>query len=282
MQYLNVLSEAIQKSEDDKQRSLSVFELISELGIVRGNGHTPKNIIQFWDEKENIPEDVQECMDSWKKLGEIDFYYQNFSQKTALEYISTNLTDSHVKAFNNCYHPAMKSDYFRLCYIYCSGGMYVDCDEVYSGQCIDNYFEDSALKLNPLCYDLKTDTMIPYEEFIGRPIRKSCIYYFNNNPLIAGPRNPIIGYALNRATGILTTLNNDDLPEIQSTAGPGNITASVIFSYYHNKNLNVFRVLMDWERISNNVWSLSYRNDKRNWRLSNRVRFDSIKVQGNE
>jgi hypothetical protein len=82
----------------------------------------------------------------------------------------------------------MKSDYFRLCFIYLNGGMYVDSDEFYTGKCIDDYFENSNLKTHPLCYDTKTDLMISFEKFIGQPFNKSRIYYFNNNPLISGKK----------------------------------------------------------------------------------------------
>jgi hypothetical protein len=274
MQYFTPSLEAINKSEDDEQRSKLVFDLLNKFENSKGIDKTPKTIIQFWDKMDGIPSDVQECMDSWKKLEDSGFHYQVFCQKSAQAYIAANLSKTHVMAFKNCYHPAMKSDYFRLCYIYCSGGMYVDSDEVYSGQCIDAYFEDSKLKLHPLCYDTESDKMVSIEGFLRLPFKQSWIYYFNNNPLISGENNPIVKYALSRATNILTSLDNENLPEIQSTAGPGNLTASVVASCATNQCVNAFNILTDWENNSRNIWSLSYRNDARNWRLSNRLIFN--------
>ena len=66
-----------------------------------------------------------------KSLKEEGYTYILFNEKSAREYISSNLKKEHLLAFDNCYHPAMKSDYFRLCYINYSGGMYVDSDDVY-------------------------------------------------------------------------------------------------------------------------------------------------------
>lgn len=265
--------EAIQISEDDKLRSKVVFELLSTVENSKGADKTPKTIVQFWDNTDRVPPDVQKCMDSWKILKYSGFNYQVFCEKSAKEYISTNLSVNHLRAFLNCYHPAMKSDYFRLCFIYCSGGMYVDSDEVYTGKCIDSYFEDSKLKLHPLCYDIRSDSMVSFDLSIGQPFKKSRIYYFNNNPLISGKNHFIIEYALNRATKILNSIDTEDLPEIQSTAGPGNLTASIVAAYASNNNLKAFSILTDWEKKSRNIWSLSYRNDARNWRLSNRIMF---------
>lgn len=279
MFYLTLPSEAIEKSESDAQRSQIVFDLLNYSQNKQAIDKTPRTIIQFWDKKE-IPTDVLDCMDSWKFLKSLGFDYKVFSQESAQEYIATNLSEKHLKAFLNCYHPAMKSDYFRLCYIYCSGGMYVDSDEVYTGKSIEKYFEDSKLKLHPLCYDIDSDAMVSSEHFIGHSYKKSRLYYFNNNPLISGKNNPVVQYALERATNILNLIDFRSLPEIQSTAGPGNLTASVVALYVASQNKTTIEILTDWEIHSNNIWSLSYRNDARNWRLSNRKMFDEAVIQG--
>lgn len=279
MLYLTLPSEAIEKSESDAQRSQIVFDLLNYSQNKQAIDKTPRTIIQFWDKKE-IPTDVLDCMDSWKFLKSLGFDYKVFSQESAQEYIATNLSEKYLKAFLNCYHPAMKSDYFRLCYIYCSGGMYVDSDEVYTGKSIEKYFEDSKLKLHPLCYDIDSDAMVSSEHFIGHSYKKSRIYYFNNNPLISGKNNPVVQYALERATNILNLIDFRSLPEIQSTAGPGNLTASVVALYVASQNKTTIEILTDWEIHSNNIWSLSYRNDARNWRLSNRKMFDEAVIQG--
>jgi len=61
------------------------------------------------------------------------------------------------------------------------------------------------------------------------------------------------------------------LPEVQATTGPGNLTRSV-FEVVTNESRpeEVLLVVHDWEKNSTSKWPLSYRSDKRNWRLSNR------------
>ena len=96
------------------------------------------------------------------------------------------------------------------------------------------------------------------------------IYYVNNNPIIAPSGHPIIRIALNRATELL--LNCEGIPEIQSTTGPGNLSASLVMhsltSNWRIEGKDFLR-LSDWSAFSVSPWPLSYRNDQRNWRLWN-------------
>jgi hypothetical protein len=102
------------------------------------------------------------------------------------------------------------------------------------------------------------------------------IFYFNNDPLIAPPRHPVVVRALERATRLLTEEAAGNLPDIQSTTGPGNLTASLVeealISDPTESPLSL-RVAADWEEVATTIWPLSYRADRRNWRLSNRQRF---------
>jgi len=64
---------------------------------------------------------------------------------------------------------------------------------------------------------------------------------------------------------------SDDFPEIQSTTGPGNLTASVVAQTMicNGSDSGALMTMLDWERFATSVWPLSYRVDARNWRLSN-------------
>ena len=165
----------------------------------------------------------------------------------------------------------MRCDYFRLCFILLNGGFYVDADEIYSGRNFGDYFCDSRLKVQPLCYDTTTDTMVAPQPFLGeRRFAASWIFYINNNPLISPPNHPVIHIALTRASGLL--LANSGKAEIQSTTGPGNITASLVehaLTLRTRERIQRFPNPLDWDEISTSVWPLSYRNDDRNWRLAN-------------
>ncbi len=265
--------DAVEIAENDELRSDFVQRLVQDQSFSQPTAvpaaTIPKIIVQFWDAP-TIPVDVRECLESWRRLENMGFTRICFDRRNARNFISNTLSMRHVEAFNRCYHPAMQSDYFRLCYISSCGGCYIDADDAFNGTNFDHLFEDCRLKLQPLCYDCDTESMVEPATFtIPRNHSGNWIYYFNNNPIIAPSSNPIIEYALQRATHLLTSDSVDSFPEIQSTTGPGNLTASLAaFMATEPTSRNLF-ILSDWSIHARTVWSLSYREDARNWRLSN-------------
>jgi mannosyltransferase OCH1-like enzyme len=261
---------------DHRDRSDFVRELIQcpnepARGPAEHLAPPPKRIVQFWDDLGRLPEGVRECMESWRKLERSGFELQIFDESSAREFIRIQLGSRYEKAFDKCYHPSMKSDYFRYSYIFVEGGIYVDADDVYHGTTIDHLFTDGRLKLQPFCYDIAADQMVPPSVFVNPGANQlSWIFYFNTTPLIASRNHPIIERALLNATRSLEQESKDGLPEVQATTGPGNLTKSV-FEVVTNKCRpeEVLLVVQDWEKTSTSKWPLSYRSDKRNWRLSN-------------
>lgn len=227
----------------------------------------PRKIIQFWDSPDHIPNDVKSCMKSWDILQTSGYEYLLYNHDSAKEFIEYNLEEIHIEAFAKCTHPAMQSDYFRLCYISLKGGVYVDTDDVYLGNDINDLFMDNKLKIQPLCYDISTDSMIPPEIFTKENNHeKPWIFYFNNNPLIAPPHHTIIDKALERSTESLNKSNTSPL-DIQSITGPGNLTKT-IFSLSKEIDLSSqLTVMSNWKEIAETRWELEYRTDSRNWRL---------------
>lgn len=165
----------------------------------------------------------------------------------------------------------MQSDYFRLCYILLEGGCYIDADDVHNGPGIARLLDDGQLNIQPLCYDVETDRMVPPEIFTEPGAdAPTWIFYFNNNPLLAAPGHPIVEPALANATAAIEQATGGELLEIQSTTGPGNLTRSIFeLAPQSGATLSTLQVLRDWENVARSRWPLSYRNDGRNWRLSN-------------
>jgi hypothetical protein len=171
----------------------------------------------------------------------------------------------------------MKSDYFRYSYIFVEGGFYIDADDVYHGATINHLFLDGRLKLQPFCYDITTERMVSPALFTTADEGKlNWIFYFNTTPLIAVRNHPIVERALLNATISLEQDSTGGLPEVQATTGPGNLTRSV-FEVLAEKSCpeELFLVVPDWENASTSKWPLSYRSDKRNWRLSNQQPYHS-------
>lgn len=231
----------------------------------------PKRIVQFWDDLDQLPRDVKECMESWRVLERSGFELQVFDENASREFIRVHLGSRYEKAFDKCYHPSMKSDYFRYSYIFVKGGFYIDADDIYHEAAIDHLFTDGRLKLQPFCYDIATAQMVPPSDFVNPGADNlNWIFYFNTTPMIACAHHPIIERALQNATASLEQQSNGELPEVQATTGPGNLTRS-IFEVIAGKSCpeDALLVMHDWEKISTSKWPLSYRNDTRNWRLSN-------------
>jgi len=166
---------------------------------------TPKTIVQFWHDLGQLPRDVEDCVRSWTIWETSGFKHKLFDERTAGAFISHSLGARHKRAFERCYHPAMRADYFRLCYVLVEGGIYVDAEDVCVGTEIGWLAEDWRLKLQALCYDIATGAMVKPAVFLrAEAYDPSWIFYFNNNPLIAGAGHPVIEHALSRATRLLS------------------------------------------------------------------------------
>jgi hypothetical protein len=274
---MSEFNEADPLSKDERNRSNFVREFVQRanepypIRAVHPAALPPKRIVQFWDDLDRLPPDVKECMDSWKELEQSGFEIQVFDETAAREFIRTHLGSRYESAFEKCYHPSMKSDYFRYSYIFVLGGFYIDADDVYHGTEIDHLFSDGRLKLQPFCYDISTDQMVPPTDFVNLGANQwSWIFYFNTTPLIAARNNPIVERALMNSTTSLEQVFMGELPEVQATTGPGNLTRSV-FEMLAQESYpeEALLVVHDWEKISTSKWPLSYRSDRRNWRLSN-------------
>jgi hypothetical protein len=134
------------------------------------------------------------------------------------------------------------------------GGCYIDADDVYNGAHIQHLFSDGRLKIQPLCYDMATNMMVSPSLFTKPGANASSwIFYFNNNPLIAGSGHPLIDRALAQPPYPLRRDVTNGLPEIQSTTGPGNLTKSIFDAATESGEIeHTLLVLRDWENIAKN------------------------------
>lgn len=229
----------------------------------------PRTLVRYWHDLDELPDDVGVCLSSWDRLQVEGVKLQMFNDATAASYIESRYGDPERAAFGRCRHPAMRSDYFRMCFVLAEGGAYVDADDVLvEGDGWRKLFLGSRLKVQPLCYDIPVRGMLPASHIWRKDLStEGRIFYVNNNPLVAPVGHPVLRRALSRATDRL--LGNNPAPEIQSTTGPGNLTVSLAA---HARELKLagalpdFELLQEWSVIGETRWNLSYREDARNWR----------------
>lgn len=264
--------------EDDRLRSDFIRQLtLQQLGR-EGASSTggppyqaeliPRTLVQYWHDPYAVPVDVRRCLDSWGALREEDVSMRMFDDASAHIYIAERYGRPEVAAFERCRHPAMRSDYLRMCFLLAEGGLYVDADDVLLGDGWREVFRGDTLKVQPLCYDIKIQGMVSAKELRRTELpTKDRIFYVNNNPIAAPANHPVLRRALSRSTGIL--LGDDPAPEIQSTTGPGNLTASLAAHALELQNSGArpdFELLLNWDSTAEPCWDLAYRGDARNWR----------------
>lgn len=272
---MNVYPQGFEEIEE--QRSAFIRELTLHLldrqnspdtVVVPFRETAPRTLIQYWHNPNDLPDDVRDCLASWDRLANEGFEIKRFCDASAGAYIAERYSARESEAFARCRHPAMRSDYLRMCFVLDKGGLYVDADDVLLGDRWKELFDDGRLKVQPLCYDIPTAQMLPATEIWRADLHTDGrIFYVNNNPIVAPAGHSFLRTALTRATDRL--LGDELLPEIQATTGPGNFTAALAA---HAHRLIVagapldFELLQNWGAIAETRWHLSYRDDKRNWR----------------
>lgn len=260
-------------ADNDELRSNYIRQLFWKVNTLEYSvekTEIPKVLIQYWHNLNEVPQDIKSCLFSWSTIKKQGFKKLLFDDNAAKTFISQEFDNSYVLAYENCHHPAMRCDYFRLCYIYKKGGFYVDADEFFQGNDCNSFYQDNYLKIQPFCYDIGNQSMVPPDMFFLNDCpSQNLIFYINNNPIIAPAYHPVIRLALHRATRLLLS-SRVDINDIQSITGPGNLTACLVLHSLKIKDSSTpvdFMFLPEWEKTSICQWELKYRNDERNWRV---------------
>src|SRR5579871_765864 len=84
-------------------------------------------IVQYWHSSVP-PDDVAELMQTWEMSASEGFAYRRFDDVSALAFIRANHESRAANAYLSCAVPAMKADFFRVCFLAIHPGIYVDAD----------------------------------------------------------------------------------------------------------------------------------------------------------
>ena len=214
-----------------------------------GAAAIPKTIVQYWNDAD-IPNDVLHCMASWTDNNP-DCEYRRFCDTTAAAMLHAHYGPAISDAFERCYHPAMRADYFLLGYIYALGGCYIDADE----------FSDRPLR-TVLQACAGKSLLLVRDRWMG----------LFNSPLLSVPQHPLIGRAFRQASDALIAAAGTGLRlPIWGTVGTGLLSRVFVEAVLDGDAALIDSTVLisEWDsaRISREE-NLAYKSDpKRNWRM---------------
>lgn len=210
----------------------------------------PAHITQYWND-EVVPEDVLDCMNTWKSNNPT-FTYVRFNDSSAAAFLQKEFGIEAYLAFLECTSPAMKADYLRLGYLYSFGGCYIDADE---------------RSVGPLAYliqNFKDKSLIV--------VRNHRMTLFNS-PVFCVPKHRIIEKAFTEATRVLLEAVRSQKPlNVWQATGPGLLTKLFLEAILAGDE-NVLResaIISEWDssRFSREETFGYKASPSRNWRLS--------------
>jgi len=94
--------------------------------------------------------DVRNCLKSWDALRDEGFAFRMFGDASQPLTSLSGLVLG-TRRFCAVQHPAMRSDYLRMCFVLAEGGLYVDADDVLGGAVQESL--STATEGAALCYD---------------------------------------------------------------------------------------------------------------------------------
>jgi Glycosyltransferase sugar-binding region containing DXD motif len=91
--------------------------------VPAATGPEVRQICQFWDQPVPPPE-IATAMADWQALGN----WKRFDEATAVRFVARSHGEDAARFLAGLWHPAAKSDLFRLYWLHERGGVYVDAD----------------------------------------------------------------------------------------------------------------------------------------------------------
>jgi mannosyltransferase OCH1-like enzyme len=218
--------------EKYREKYVSYFPIA--LTNLKKNIKIPKKIMQTWETK-TISFEFQQIINSWK-IHNSDYEYILFNKDEREDFIKTHFDLTILNTYKKIIPGAYKSDFFRYCYLYINGGIYVDIDTLCLGK-LDNF-------------------LLPNISFIV-PID------LNNNPndgthnlacgfIASRPKHPIL---INCINIIVENVKNKIFSKSKlDFSGPG-VLGRAVNKYLNNNELSSF---INKEGIINDILFLKF------------------------
>ncbi len=144
--------------------------------------------------------------------------------------------------------PAMRADYFRLCFMLRVGGLYIDADDEHQGADVESMISGALLRRQPLVYDIHPTRWSAGRVRLRPPGWQRGSSTSTTTRSSQGPR-------WNSGTGDhLLLAANETNGNIQSLTGPGNLKTSLVA---HAARLKADAQVLDFELLTIGTQSLS-------------------------
>lgn len=205
--YPEVLHESVLVNVNKRQLVEKVHYIeSSDLPVQR----IPRTIIQT-NESDELSAGLILAMDNIRKYNP-EYKHLYFNDDDCADYISQNFDERTFSAFQTLVPGAFKSDFFRTCYLYREGGVYMDTGFT-TFVPLRNIIEENDTFISA---EDNRRSEIPKNE---KPETKTSLYYLHNAFMAAEAKNPILERHISIMIENIETRNycNDS----HSITGPG-------------------------------------------------------------
>lgn len=206
-------------------------------GLFKNRTRRPVPIVyQYWDN--NPPPDIASWMRTWEGV-EPGFKLEQFDDGTARKFIAERIGTEAESAYLECRAPAMKSDFFRYCALYATGGIYVDAGTSYRGGLADLYAKGNR-------------------GLLLRRTKGPGVQLINGFMIAKRPEDSLMGFAIKSA---IANIRNRKSQSVWDVTGPGILRRAYI-SELQSELFSGFEILDMHSALVRSVFVLLRREHK--------------------
>lgn len=88
-----------------------------------------RNVMLYWDDEDIVPKEIAGIVEEWRRICS-GWNIKLFGMESARDFLRDNFGKDISQLFLTCALPAMRSDFFRVCWAFSRGGIYCDLRHV--------------------------------------------------------------------------------------------------------------------------------------------------------